>query len=197
MEKILITGTGRCGTTFLIKLFSFLDFKTGYNRNNYHSDIASNCNSGMERGCDEKFYILKNPEFLVQIKDIVQNPNIKIKKVIIPLRDLTLSARSRVNHGNKNGGLWNAFNEISQIDFYKNILIHYLLISTQYDIDTIYLDFDRMVNDYCYLYNKLKTILDEKKIDLEKFRLVYNEVSTLGMELDSDDEIVGDQKLVD
>ena len=35
MEKILITGTGRCGTTFLIKLFSFLDFDTGYNRDNY------------------------------------------------------------------------------------------------------------------------------------------------------------------
>ena len=49
MEKILITGTGRCGTTFLIKLFSFLDFNTGYNRNNYKLSIYSNCNSGMER----------------------------------------------------------------------------------------------------------------------------------------------------
>ena len=29
MEKILITGTGRCGTTFLIKLFSFLGYNTG------------------------------------------------------------------------------------------------------------------------------------------------------------------------
>ena len=49
MEKILITGTGRCGTTFLIKLFSFLDFDTGYNRNNYKLSISSNCNSGMEK----------------------------------------------------------------------------------------------------------------------------------------------------
>lgn len=177
MEKILITGTGRCGTTFLIKLFSFLDFETGYNRNNYHSNIFSNCNSGMERGWNAKFYILKNPTFLTEIKDIVQKPNIKIKKVIIPLRDLTLSARSRVKHGNQKGGLWNATNEKSQIDFYKNALTRYLLISTKYDIDTIYLDFDRMVNDYRYLYNKLKTILDEKNIDLEKFRLVYDEVS--------------------
>ncbi len=49
MEKILITGTGRCGTTFLIKLFSFLDFNTGYNRDNYNSSISVNCNSSMER----------------------------------------------------------------------------------------------------------------------------------------------------
>ena len=59
MEKILITGTGRCGTTFLIKLFSFLDFNTGYNRNNYKLSIFSNCNSGMERNYNEKYYIIK------------------------------------------------------------------------------------------------------------------------------------------
>ena len=48
MEKILITGTGRSGTTFLIKIFSFLDFDTGFNINNYKKYIFSNCNSGME-----------------------------------------------------------------------------------------------------------------------------------------------------
>jgi hypothetical protein len=59
MEKILITGTGCCGTTFLIKLFSFLDFHTGYDRNNYEKFISNNCNSGMERQYKEKYYILK------------------------------------------------------------------------------------------------------------------------------------------
>lgn len=39
MEKILITGTGRCGTTFLIKLFTFLEFDTGYSKYNYTSFI--------------------------------------------------------------------------------------------------------------------------------------------------------------
>lgn len=34
-DKIYITGIGRCGTTFLIKLFSFLNFDTGYNKENY------------------------------------------------------------------------------------------------------------------------------------------------------------------
>jgi len=60
MEKILITGTRRCGTTFLIKLFSFLDFDTGYDRNNYKESIYYNCNSGMERAHNDKYYILKN-----------------------------------------------------------------------------------------------------------------------------------------
>jgi len=45
MEKIFITGTGRCGTTFLIKLFTFLNFNTGFNKSNYQRFIFSHCNA--------------------------------------------------------------------------------------------------------------------------------------------------------
>ena len=105
MEKILITGTGRCGTTFLIKLFSFLEFNTGYNRDNYIKYIFSNCNSGMEKNYKEKYYILKNPEFISNIQNILEDESVKIKLVIIPIRDFKISAISRVNNKNYTGGL--------------------------------------------------------------------------------------------
>ena len=130
MEKILITGTGRCGTTFLIKLFSFLDFNTGYDRNNYQKRILSNCNSGMERSYKENYYIIKNPYIINNIKNIAQDTSITIKYVIIPIRDLQMSANSRVKHGKNPGGLWCAKDKLSQIDFYKNILTNYIFIST-------------------------------------------------------------------
>ena len=177
MEKILITGTGRCGTTFLIKLFSFLGFYTGYNRDNYNLSISNNCNSGMERNYTENYYILKNPTFIKNIETIVKDKSIKVKKVIIPIRDLNISAKSRVKHGKKNGGLWCANNEFSQINFYKDILTNYLFISTKYDINTIFIDFDKMISDKTYLFNKLKNILDEKNIRFDDFLLVYDEVS--------------------
>ena len=60
MGKIYITGTGRCGTTFLIKLFTFLNFDTGFNKDNYYQYISSHCNSGMERSYDSEFKIIKN-----------------------------------------------------------------------------------------------------------------------------------------
>jgi hypothetical protein len=47
MEKD--TGTGRCGTTFLMKLFTLLNFDTGFSKENYTDSISSSCNSGMEK----------------------------------------------------------------------------------------------------------------------------------------------------
>ena len=177
MEKILITGTGRCGTTFLIKLFSFLDFNTGYNRNNYKTHIYSECNSGMERKYTENFSILKSPTFMCDIEKILQDTSVIIKTIIIPIRDLKMSAISRVNLDNLNGGLWNASDELSQIQYYKDILTNYLCFMTKYDINTIFIDFDKMINDKGYLFNKIKSILHEKSIDFETFSNVYNEVS--------------------
>ena len=177
MEKILITGTGRCGTTFLIKLFSFLDFNTGYTRDNYTLSISPNCNSGMERKYNDNFNVIKNPLFIEDIERIAQDKSILLKAVIIPIRDLKMSAKSRVKHGKQNGGLWNATDELSQIKFYKNILTKYLVISTKYDINTIFIHFNKMISDKTYLFNKLKPILDEKNINIETFSRVYDEVS--------------------
>lgn len=179
MEKILITGTGRCGTTFLIKLFSFLDFNTGFNRNNYKEHIYSNCNSGMEKKYNDNYYILKNPTFIIDIENILEDNSIIIKNVILPIRDLKQSAISRTKHGDLTGGLWNATDELSQITYYKDILTNYLCVMTKYDINTTFIDFDKMTNDKTYLFNKLKNILDEKNIDFETFSNVYDEVELI------------------
>ena len=89
------TGTGRCGTTFLIKLFTFLNYDTGYNINNYNKYIFKNCNSGMEKEYNSKEYIIKNPNIIVNIKNIISDNKINIKTVIIPIRDYNDSACSR------------------------------------------------------------------------------------------------------
>ena len=179
MEKILITGTGRCGTTFLIKLFTFLEFDTGYNKQDYKSFIHSNCNSGMERNYNEDYYILKNPLFISDIETILKDTSIIIKTIIIPIRDLKISSESRVKHKYNAGGLWNANNSLSQLLYYKKILANYLYFMTKHDINTIFINFDKMVTDKKYLFNKIKSILDEKNIDFDIFCNIYDEVSLI------------------
>jgi len=177
MEKIYITGTGRCGTTFLIKLFSFLGLDTGYNPDNYKLFINSNCNSGMERIYNEPNSIIKNPHIILNISHIIKDNTIKIKKVIIPIRNYNESAKSRIHHKNNTGGLWYAKDEKSQLLFYKHIISNYIYYMTKYDIPTLFLDFDRMVSDKTYLFENLRFILDEKNITFDIFSSVYDEVS--------------------
>ncbi len=177
MEKIYITGTGRCGTTFLIKLFSFLNLDTGYTKANYSNFINKNCNSGMERIYKENFSIIKNPHIMLNISHIINDKEIKIKKIIIPVRDYNESVKSRVSHKYDAGGLWYAKDEKSQLSFYKLIMSNYVYLMTKHDIPTLFLDFDRMTTDKQYLFEKLRFILDEKNITFDVFSSVYDEVS--------------------
>lgn len=177
MEKILITGTGRCGTTFLIKLFSFLNYDTGFNKTNYQKGIHSNCNSGMEHQITSPYYIIKSPYFLRDIANILTNKTIKIKLVIIPIRDFIQSAKSRVLHKNQFGGLWDASNLEEQIEFYERTMANYRTHMTTYNINTIFIDFDQMILDKQYLFDKLKVVLDEKQIKFPEFSSVYDEVT--------------------
>ena len=177
MEKILITGTGRCGTTFLIKLFSFLNFDTGYTKDNYKDFIFDNCNSGMERDYNDQYYVLKNPTFISNIENIINDSSIKIKMVILPIRNFNLSAQSRVNNDYNTGGLWNATDAKTQIQYYEKIISNYIYFMTKYNIPTIFIDFDTMVTNKLYLFEKLKIILDEKNINYNLFCKIYDEVS--------------------
>jgi len=183
MEKIFISGTGRCGTTFLILLFTLLDFDTGFDKNNYQNFIFNNCNSGMERIYTDNHQILKNPLFLNQIEDIYNNCNIKY--FILPIRDINESAYSRKNINDKNiikkdynnddvpGGFVECKTVETQILLYEKSITHYIIKMTQYNIPTIFIDFNKMINDFNYLYNMILPILNDRNITLEEFKYIY------------------------
>lgn len=177
MEKIYITGTGRSGTTFLIKIFSFLDLDTGFNKDNYAQSIYANCNSGMEKIYNDKYKIIKNPLILFEIEKVVRDPNIIIKTVIFPIREYIASAKSRESHQFQNGGLVNSTDLESQLQFYYKSMSEYMYWMTKYNIPTIFLDFDSMVADPLYLYNKLKVVLDEFDVSFEHFSVAYKEAN--------------------
>ena len=126
----------------------------------------------MERQYYESYSILKNPSFISDMNSILEKEVIKL--VIIPIRDLQASALSRMKyHGC--GGLWNAHDEESQILYYHRILSEYMCIMTKHDIPTLFLDFDKMITDKQYLFNKLNPLLEG--ITLDTFCQVYDEVS--------------------
>jgi len=174
MEKVYISGTGRCGTTFLIKIFSFLGFDTGFTKENYKYFISENCNAGMERSYKCVYNVVKHPWIIENIDMVYNNPHIKIKYMIIPVRDLRESAKSRVKNGYHNGGFWNATDEESQLAFYNKIMANYIHIMVKYDIPTIFINFEKMITDKFYLYEILSPVLSEKNITFEHFCEIYD-----------------------
>ena len=173
-SKILISGTGRAGTTFLIKIFSFLGFDTGFNELNYNNYIFKNCNAGMEFNYTSNHYILKNPTFITQIQDIIKY-NINIEYMIIPIRDYNDSAKSRFKNGIRAGGMiGDSIDEDSQVLYYNKIMSKYLYYMSKYDIPTIFINFEKMISDKLYLYNKLKIVLDKKNISVDNFYKYYD-----------------------
>ena len=178
MDKIYISGTGRCGTTFLIKLFTFLKFNTGYTKENYTRSIFKNCNSGMERRYNDNFHVLKNPNFINEIETIVADKCINIETFIIPIREYNASAQSRVKHNRLAGGLWNASDKKTQINFYHSVMAKYMYHMVKHEIKTIFLDFDAMVKDKQYLFEKLSPVLSKKGVDYTIFCNAYDEASS-------------------
>lgn len=175
MEKILITGTGRSGTTFLVKLFTLLDFDTGFDKKDYLTYVFENCNAGLEKTMNDNHEVLKSPSFIKDIDSIIKDH--KIKLVIIPVRNYTDSAKSRASRGFNNGGLWFAHTAEEQEAFYYKLIANYVYYMTKFDINTAFLDFDRMTTDKQYLYDRLNSIFVEKNISFETYSQAYEEAS--------------------
>lgn len=186
-DKIVISGTGRCGTTFLMILFTLLQYNTGFTPGNYDNHIFANCNSGLENldiaRMATQYEVVKHPE-LTDHPDLLDKflEKYTIRQMIIPIRNYEDAAESRAKLGGVNGGdgsiaggLWKANNKEEQLDFYRYKMSNYLVSMVRHDIPTIFLDFNQMIRDPHYLYSKLHTLCEG--IDFETFQIAYNEAT--------------------
>lgn len=56
-------------------------------------------------------------------------------------------------------------------------MAEYIYYMTKYNIPTIFLDFDIMISEPKYLFDKLENILNEKNISFDEFLNVFQIVS--------------------
>ena len=179
-DRIVICGTGRCGTTFLMMVLTFLGLDTGFTKDTYKKYFYSGCKAGLElvKSNHLKHRYTKDPKFTDNMDTILrQHPNLNIQYVIVPIRNLREAATSRVSQGPKvPGGLWNANDLTSQEQHYKNILCKYLEDMVRYDIPTIFLDFEWMTTDASYLYERISpTFPPDMVIPFPTFERAFQE----------------------
>jgi hypothetical protein len=168
-HHVIITGTGRAGTTFLVQLLTELKLDTGFTDPKPH--IHESCHAGLEYDLRQPNapYIVKNPWMIEYLDELLTNQTIVVDHALIPVRDLFAAAESRrvisqqagniENPDQVPGGLWLTKKPQEQ----ENVLIHqfYKLFHTlsKFDIPVTLLYYPRLVQDPVYLYEKLKFLL--------------------------------------
>lgn len=183
-HHIIISGTGRAGTTFLIQLFTALGLHTGFT--DFTSAVFSNCHAGMEwdiREVDAP-YIIKNPWLCDYLDDVIEDMGIVIDHAIIPVRHLYSAAESRRDVVRRSGdtlstegvpgGLWHTNNPEQQEAVLTHQLYKIIYTLAKRDIPLTLLYFPKFIHEAEYLYRKLKFMLDEISYEefLEKFQQV-------------------------
>jgi len=185
-HHIIIAGTGRTGTTFLVRYLTELGIDTHCARNGV-KQFDTNANAGLEDlplVTGDLPWVIKCPWIGEYIDDILASPNIKIDAAILPTRDLLEAATSRTilemrslhqsapwmvqqfsktweNWGTTPGGMVFSLNPLDQarilaVGFHRLVQ---RLVDAQ--IPITFLGFPRFIEDSAYLFEGLSSILPE------------------------------------
>jgi len=187
-HHVIISGTGRAGTTFLVQLLTELGLDTGFS--DPHAKFCDEKRAGMEwsfRKHDSLPYIVKSPGLCEDLEWVLKNKKVAIDHAIIPVRDLYSAAESRRTVARK--GRPHFLMPQKVLGFRKwrirrpkdqeNVLAHnfYQLAHTiaEHSIPMTLLFFPRLAKDAEYLFEKIRFLLDG--ISQEKFVQAFQKIS--------------------
>ena len=181
-HHLLIGGTGRAGTTFLVKYLAACGLETHLAK---HPDalVDENANAGLEDspfGDVDQAYVLKSPWMYEYVDRLLADRNISLDGVIIPMRGLVEAATSRVlnelraryanealpddltlweSWGTTAGGVTYSLNPIDQARLLALGFHELMNALVRHDIPVVLLDFPRFIDDADYLHRKLQPLL--------------------------------------
>ena len=198
-KHIIISGTGRSGTTFLVELLTHLGLDTGFAVDELEWRKNNGARAGLENDIrqDDCPYVVKNPAFCEYAEEILRNKDINVEQVIVPIRDLNAAADSRrfVTETQRNtlsrykqlrqkikkrefpGGLWRTGSDKngSQEKVLLKLVYDLMLAISDSPVEVTFIRYPRIVKDDLYLYEKLRPILGS--IPYESFATKFNQVA--------------------
>jgi hypothetical protein len=166
IHKVIISGTGRSGTTFLVRLLTELGLDTGIVKRNWDRKYYEHCNAGLEHDLlDPKTpYIVKNPSLCETLPSILATGRFVIDHAYIPIRELGDATASRVSVGGSNGSVPGGLLSTSDPGQQRAVLaemfhgiVHTLVAN---EIPVTFILFPRMVQDADYTRRSLAFLLD-------------------------------------
>lgn len=167
-HHLIISGTGRAGTTFLVQLLTELGLDTGFA--DITSGLYANAHAGMERDIRRPNapYVIKSPLLCDHLAEALQD-DVVIDHALVPVRDLYSAAQSRRDVTERSdpasypngvpGGLWHTDQSEQQEAVLAWQLYKLIYTLCAHDIPVTLLLFPRLVTEADYLYRKLSPVL--------------------------------------
>ena len=178
-HHVVITGTGRTGTTFLVQLLTHLGLDTGCTPEEVAS-IHPIARAGLEWNVlrePNAPYIIKSPNFTTYAEEVFARGDIRIDHVFVPMRDLRAAAESRrrvvkdtqaqaaaqglaaPRPSQVIGGLLHTDDPAQQEIILLQMLYMLLLALSKHHIPMTVLNYPLLTQDSAYLYEKLKPLV--------------------------------------
>jgi len=184
-RHLIIAGTGRAGTSFLVRYLTELGLDTTLARNGDRAGWDAEANAGLENllvSGENLPYVVKSPWISEYIEQILKEERFKIDAVIVPVRDLVEAATSRVvlerraihqhnpwmaeqldtiweTYGHTPGGLVYSLNPLDQARLLA-VQFHRLVLKvSEAGILLVFPVFPRIATDWEYLHKCLQPIL--------------------------------------
>jgi hypothetical protein len=194
-KHVVITGTGRTGTTFLVELLTHLGVETGFKSHEIAVLKDEISNGGLEFDIrhDSPPYVVKSPWFCDYAEEVMSRDDIVVEHVFVPLRDLHAAAESRrfVTRANVSrlpvlerfkrwikppsfvGGMWHtrSFKNGRQEEALVRQMYKLLLALSSASVPITFLHYPRLVKDCPYLFAKLRPVLGD--MPYHEFRTVF------------------------
>ena len=188
INKILIAGYGRSGTSFIIQLLTRLGFDTGFEPYKEHIDKSKR--AGCERmtsiqGTDDDIikvfentpYILKAPAYSMIFKELSMRNILKVDYMFIPVRDLGKAAESRIDVGLN----WIIkYVDSNAPDYAKQVASNAIALGACVEgcmvlnIPFVLMRFPDLVKNEKYCYDSLTRVFE---INKKKFHKIFQELS--------------------
>lgn len=169
-HKVLITGPGRSGTTFLVNLLTLLGLDTGFS--DRLTDIDPLSFAGLEQGIFVRphykspftpNYILKIPNVFSSLQAALRREDFVLDHAYIAIRDLESVVRSRARVDSLNPNGWGGFTgedgEEGERRRSSEGLYHLIALLAKHDLPFTVLSFPRITTDPEYLFEKLEFLV--------------------------------------
>jgi hypothetical protein len=158
--KVVITGTGRAGTTLLVQVLTDLGLDTGFTPDH---EIYEGIHAGLEFRIESPNAprIVKDPNLSRRLGGLLDRGEVTIEHVIIPVRALDVAVASRVRNTKYGsnlhtfGGLFGTPRATHQREALALLFYELLYTVARYDIPHTLLLFPRFTEDWEYTYAKL------------------------------------------